>query len=171
MGRSIQTSADALSQKPVRNALERLQISLMDFVLNSGGLAIKGAGEGVAKTVNTIYAMINGVLVTKAAADMAALSGTVTADKFNVFVFTMNASGTLKTTMGTEGDAIGDIVFPDVPAGEVVIGFVIINPTGTGNFVGGTTDLDDATVVPNAVYVNTPFPFNLNALSLGDAIS
>jgi hypothetical protein len=39
-----------------------------------------------------------------------------------------------------------------------MIGFVIVNPTGTGDFVGGTTDLDDATVAPNAVYVNTPFP-------------
>ena len=39
--------------------------------------------------------------------------------------------------------------------GEVVIGYVIINPTGTGNFVGGTTELDDSTVVPNAVFVNT----------------
>lgn len=31
---------------------------------------------------------------------------------------------------------------------------MIINPTGTGDFVGGTTALDDATVVPNAVYLN-----------------
>ena len=31
---------------------------------------------------------------------------------------------------------------------EVSIGFVIINPTGSGSFVGGTTALDDATVVP-----------------------
>ena len=31
---------------------------------------------------------------------------------------------------------------------------MVISPTGTGNFVGGTTPLDDATVVPNAAYVN-----------------
>ena len=30
---------------------------------------------------------------------------------------------------------------------------------GTGNFVGGTTALDDATVIPTAVYVNTPCVF------------
>lgn len=46
------------------------------------------------------------------------------------------------------------------------IGFTIINPTGTGNLVGGITPIDDATVVPNAVHVNTPFPFNPNTLSL-----
>jgi hypothetical protein len=35
------------------------------------------------------------------------------------------------------------------------IGFVIVNPTGT--FVGGTTDVDDATVAPN--YGTTPLAF------------
>ena len=90
---------------------------------------------------------------------MAALAGTVTNAKFNVFAFTVNAAGTLATRMGVEGATLGGITFPTIPDGEVVIGYVIINPTGTGNFVGGTTVLDDATVVPNAVYVNTPFPF------------
>ncbi len=47
------------------------------------------------------------------------------------------------------------MVFPTVPTNEAVLGFVEINPTGSGNFVGGTTALDDGTVVPNAVYVNT----------------
>jgi len=48
-----------------------------------------------------------------------------------------------------------------------MIGFAIINPTGTGNFVGGTTPLDDATVVPNAVYIDTPYPLDpVNMLSL-----
>ena len=44
--------------------------------------------------------------------------------------------------------------------GKALIGFVVINPTGTGNFVGGTTPLDDATVVPNAAYVNTTEGFD-----------
>ncbi len=54
---------------------------------------------------------------------------------------------------------LGGVVFPTLAEGVVAIGFAIINPTGTGNFVGGTTALDDATVVPNAVYVNTVAPF------------
>ena len=91
----------------------------------------------------------------KTTADCAALAGTVTAAKFNVFVFTVNVSGTLHTYMGTEGAALVNVVFPAIPDGEVVIGFVIVNPTGTGNFVGGTTVLDDATVAPNAAYVDT----------------
>ena len=41
---------------------------------------------------------------------------------------------------------------------------MIINPTGTGNFVGNTTALDDVTVVPNAVYVNTIGAFDPTVL-------
>ena len=136
------------------------------MIFNTGGLAIKAGASAVVKTVNAVYGRINSVLFTKAAADMAALAGTVTNAKFNVFVFTVNAAGTLATTMGTEGATLAAVVFPAIPADSVVIGFVIINPTGTGNFVGGTTALDNATVVPNAVYVNTPFPFNTNVETL-----
>jgi hypothetical protein len=66
---------------------------------------------------------------------------------------------TVSAQMDTEGSTIGGVVFPTVVSGNAVIGFVIVNPSGTGSFVGGTTELDDATVVPNAVYINTPFAF------------
>ena len=135
-------------------------VALKDTLLNTGGLAIKASSSALAKSVNTIYALIGGKLVTKAAADMAALSGTVTNAYFNVFVFTMNAAGTLATSMGREAAALAGVEFPPIANGVAVLGFVIINPTGTGDFVGGTTALDDATVVPNAVYINTPFPFH-----------
>ena len=92
---------------------------------------------------------------------MPALSGTVSNAAFNVFVFTVDSGGTLATYMGVEGAALINVVFPTIPIDEVVIGFVIINPTGTGDFVGGTTALDDGTVVPNAVYVNTVVPFDM----------
>lgn len=144
-----------------------MQRALTNKVLNTGGLAIKTGGSALAKTASTIYYLIDGVLCTKAAADMAALSGTVTNAKFNVFVFSVNAAGTLATQMGTEASTLGGVVFPAVADGYAPIGFVIINPTGTGNFVGGTTALDDGTVVPNAVYVNTLqsfFPYALNPL-------
>jgi hypothetical protein len=91
---------------------------------------------------------------------MAALAGTLTNAKFNVFVFTVNAAGTLKSYMGTEAATLGGVVFPTILDGETSLGFIIVNPTGTGNFVGGTTALDDGTVVPNVVYVNTSDALN-----------
>lgn len=125
-------------------------------LLNSGALAIKTAGSAVVKAGTAFYALVDGKLVTKANdTDMAALSGTVTADKFNVYCFYVDASGTLTSAMGTEGDALADVVFPARPDNVTMIGFVIINPTGTGDFVGGTTVLDSSVVVPNTVYVNT----------------
>ena len=59
----------------------------------------------------------------------------------------------LQAQMGTAGDTLGEVVFPTVPDDNAVIGFIIVNPTGTGDFVGGTSCLDDATIVPNVVYV------------------
>ena len=135
---------------------DRLQRAVTNVLLSSGGLAIHGTSSALAKFANTLWYMADGVLCTKATADCAALSGTVTNGKYNVFVFTVQADGTLSTHMGTEASAATGIVFPTIPDGEVVIGFVEIHPSGTGDFVGGTTNLDDATVVPNAVYVNTP---------------
>ncbi len=145
---------------------DKLQRALTSKVLVSGALAIKQATSPLAKTANTIYFLVDGKMYSKAAADMAALVGTVTNAKFNVFVFTVNSAGILATRMGTEGATLGGVVFPTIPDGEVAIGFVIINPTGTGNFVGGTTNLDDVTVAPNAVYVNAPFAFLPELLTL-----
>jgi hypothetical protein len=138
---------------------DKLQRVMCNQVLNTGGLAIKAGSSALAKTVNTIYFTIDGAMFSKAAADMAAVAGTVTNAKFNVYVFTVTSAGTVGTQMGTEAATLGGVVFPTVADGKAIIGFVIVNPTGTGNFVGGTTALDDGTVVPGAVYVNTPFHF------------
>lgn len=141
-----------------RFSLTRLFYPLYDrestSPVNSAGLVIYGAGGTVPKIGSSdFYAFIQGVLVKKAAStDMPALSGTVVNATFNVFCFFMDQSGTLTSVMGTAGSTLAKVVFPQFPEGKVLVGFVIINPTGTGNFVGGTTALDDATVVPNAVY-------------------
>ena len=140
--------------------LDKLQRRQANICLSSAGLAIHGSASALAKAGSAFKAYVEGTYVHKAAStDMPALSGTVTNAKFNVFVFTIDASGNLKTYAGTQGSTRAAVVFPTITDGEVVIGFVEINPTGTGDFVGGTTALDDATVAPNAVYVNTPFPF------------
>jgi hypothetical protein len=134
---------------------DKLQRAVVNGLLVSGALAIKAGASTLAKTAATIYFQVDGQVFTKAASDMAALSGTVANATFNVFVFGVNSAGTLSTTMGTAAATLGAVTFPALADGVIPIGFVIINPTGTGSFVGGTTALDDATVVPNAVYVNT----------------
>jgi hypothetical protein len=142
------------SEGELSNLFDKLQRSTVNSLLVSGALAIHGSSSPTVKTAATFYAMVDGVLMSKAAADLVALVGTVTAAKFNVFVFTTDVSGNIKAYMGTEGAALVNVVCPTTLDGECPIGLVIINPTGTGNFVGGTTNLDDGTVVPNAVYIN-----------------
>lgn len=163
MARSISTGV-AKSDTGLRSSLEKIQIALGDMLLNTGGLAI-GSTKTKIKIANTIYTLHDGVMAKKTTAEVSP-SGTVTNANFNVYVVSVDSAGTATVSMGTEGATIGAVVFPTVPTGNAVVGFVIVNPTGTGNFVGGTTDLDDGTVVPNAVYVNTVGPFNLNAQSL-----
>lgn len=130
-------------------------------LLNSGALVIKAGASALVKAGALFYATALTAagavaLVTKAAnTDMAGLVGTVTAAKFNVYCFFIDSAGTLTALMGTEAATLAGITFPIFPDNKACIGFVIINPTGVGNFVGGTTALDDGTVIPNAVYVNT----------------
>jgi hypothetical protein len=143
------------SEGEMSAVFDKLQRSTVNELLVSGALAISAGSSALAKFASTIYFMIDGQLYSKTTANCAAFAGTVTAAKFNVFVFSVNAAGTLATQMGTEAATLGGVVFPAVADSYVAIGFVIVNPTGTGNFVGGSTQLDDATVIPNAVYINT----------------
>jgi hypothetical protein len=138
------------------NLFDKLQRAATSQVLNSAGLTIGSSSKPKLKIANTTYALIEGVLASKTTAEIV-IAGTVTNAKFNVFVLSMNAAGTVTAQMGTEATTLAGVVFPTIADGSAMIGFAIVNPTGTGNFVGATTDFDDVTVVPNAVYINTPF--------------
>lgn len=159
----LDTIARYIVNVPDRSGARALQFilgpiadRLSSQVSDSAGLAIFGAASPIVKAVNVFHAFANGVPVLKAAnTNMAALAGTVLTATFNVFCFYIDSGGNLTSAMGTAGVAFTNIVFPIVPVRQAMIGYVIINPTGAGSFVGGTTNLDDATVVPNAVYVNT----------------
>jgi hypothetical protein len=146
------------TETELSSLFDKLQRPLSTICLNSAGLAIGSTNKPKVKIVNTTYAYAEGVLAKKTTAEIV-LSGTITNAKFNVYVLSMDSAATVTAQMGTEAATLGGVVFPTIASGNAVIGFVIVNPTGTGNFVGGTTDLDDATVVPNAVYINTPFAF------------
>lgn len=143
------------SEGELGTEFDKLQRNLVNKILQKGTLAIHGSASAVVKTTATIYAMIDTVLVKLAAADLTALVGTVANATFNVFVFTINASGTVKVYMGTAGTTLAGVVFPTTLDGECPIGFILVNPTGSGSFVGGTTALDDGTVVPNVVYFDS----------------
>lgn len=123
---------------------------------SSAGLVIKAGASALVKTGAAVYHYIaQGIKGRIAAAtDMPALVGTVTNAAFNVYVFSVDKGGTTYVQMGVEGATEAGIRWPSLAPGRAVIGYIVVNPTGTGDFVGGTTALDDATVVPNVVYIN-----------------
>lgn len=144
------------TQRALDRLFETVADRLNSVTLQSGALAIKAGASALVKVSSRWEGLAGGIPLFKAAnTDMAALSGIVTNAKFNVFCYFCTAAGTLSTVMGVEGATYASMKFPEKPIGSAMIGYTLINPTGTGNFVGGTTALDDATVVPNAVYVNT----------------
>ena len=117
---------------------------------------IKAGGSLLAKTGATItHYMIKGKSGQIAAGtDLPAFAGTVTADMFNVFVYTVNSAGTTALTMGTEAATEAAVKWPKINPEHAILAFIKINPTGTGPFVGNSTPLDDPTVVPNTQYIS-----------------
>jgi hypothetical protein len=156
LARWLEAVRDSTTQWNLRKVLEPIFDRESSLALNAAGLVIKAGGGVLAKSgASDCYLIANGVLLKIAAAtDMPALSGTVLNAMFNVFCFFIDSGGTKTSAMGTAGATLGAVKFPQFPTKKALIGFIIVNPTGTGNFVGNTTALDDATVVPGAVYIN-----------------
>ena len=122
----------------------------------TAGLVIKAGSSALVKTGAAVcHLTVKGKNRRIAAAtDMPALVGTVTNAMHNLFVFTIDEAGTTYVQMGTEAAAEASVRWPALNPERAIIGYIKVNPTGTGNFVGGTTALDDATVVPNVVYIS-----------------
>jgi hypothetical protein len=154
--RFAQGIVDGSSRVAIINILSAIFDRATSKQLNTAALVIKAGASALVKTgAAACHAIAGGALRSIAAAtDMAALSGTTVNATFNVYTHMIDSAGTLTTVMGTAGATLAAVKFPDIPSGKSVIGFTIINPTGTGDFVGGTTAIDDATVVPNAVHVS-----------------
>lgn len=165
----LQQYLQAIKAPETRTALTPVLQALADRLssqaLGSAGLAIKAGGGVLVKNGTALDVLANGVPVRVAVnTDQAALVGTVTNATFNVYCFYVDSAGTGTSVMGTAGASLALMKFPQTPQGKALIGYVRVNPTGTGDFVGGTTALDDATVVPNAIYVNTQGAVDPNVL-------
>lgn len=116
--------------------------------INSAGLVIKAGASTLAKTgAADCYLTVGGILVKIAAAtDMLALTGlTITAAKFNVACFFIDAAGAPSVLFGTEGASIATLKWPDFPINKALVGILLITHSST--FTGGTTFLDTATTV------------------------
>ena len=116
--------------------------------------AIIGTTATTVKSVATVvYSVANSMYSKAATDDLWVLTGfNCTNALFNKCLLCLDTAGAMQIGAGTEAATAAAVVLPETPANSCVIAVLQVNPTGTGNFVGGTTDLDDATVVPTATY-------------------
>jgi hypothetical protein len=126
--------------RPVFDKFSTRPLYISTPVISAGGAAT--AAMGAADS----YYVAKGILCTVAANTvLPALDGTITEDLYNVFCFFGDSASALTSIMGTEGAAIADVVFPPIPEGKALLGFILISRSDA-DFVGGTTALDNGAV-------------------------
>lgn len=163
LNQSLNPMPDKLSRDTLRSILTRVYNALSTQTCTSAALRIKGGSASPTVQTNAAWqGIINGIPVTKATAqDLPALSGSVTAGTFGLWVHAIDVAGTLYTIPGTIAAASQSALrFPEIPDGYAVIGYTIVT-ISSGTFTAGTTNLDAANVT--ATFVNTVGAFDPNA--------
>jgi hypothetical protein len=120
--------------------------------LAAGAFTIPAGVTPVTASTVTV-ALIDGKVVTIAASTTTPAWTTamsVAANSFLVVLTTVNAAGTMTNYVSNSPTAAAGLVFPIIPANEVVVGGMYLAPTAT--FTGGTTNLNAANI--NAVALN-----------------
>jgi hypothetical protein len=155
-----------------RTEVNKIRAGLVNITMQSAAIAIATTKTKIKTVTDPIAYLIDGVFYSKAATDnFWVLTGfTCTNALYNKCLLCIDASGNMQIAAGTEAATANAVTLPTIPASYAVVGVVQVHPTGTGNFTGGTTELDDATVVPNATYTNLAFHAStLAALAAGTA--
>lgn len=134
-------------QAALRPLLNALADRMSSQATSTAGLVIKAGGGVLAKTGAAAFAGVaNGVPVAiEASTDMPALTGTITANKFNVYCFFIDSASVVTVAQGTEGATLAAVKFPPFPVGKALVGYLVITYAST--FTGNSTALDTATTV------------------------
>lgn len=134
-------------QAALRPLLNALADRMSSQATSTAGLVIKAENNVLAKTGAAAFAGVaNGVPVAIAAStDMPALTGTITAAKYNVYCFFIDSASVVTVAQGTEGATLAAVKFPPFPVGKALVGYLVITYAST--FTGNSTALDTATTV------------------------
>lgn len=134
-------------QAALRPLLNALADRMSSQATSTAGLVIKAGGGVLAKTGAAAFAGVaNGVPVAiEASTDMPELTGTITANKFNVYCFFIDSASVVTVAQGTEGATLAAVKFPPFPVGKALVGYLVITYAST--FTGNSTALDTATTV------------------------
>jgi len=125
--------------------------AMRNHLVSDPALVIGTASKKTAKASKGFFYLANGVTLYKPAdTAMPNLGGAATAaDKSTAYAFYVDADGTL-TVSSRSADAadaataISAITQLAVPAGKIVIGYLVVTMSGGATFTPNTTDLDAA---------------------------
>ena len=146
VSRYISSIADSKAGQVVRRLVEPLYDRYGSVATSTAGLVIKAGTSTLAKNGSVFQGFAAGVPVTIAAnTDMPALTGTITANRFNCYCFFIDRASTVTVAQGVEGATLAAVKFPPFPRDKALVGYLIITHSST--FTGGTTALDTATTV------------------------
>ena len=139
--------ASQSDQKALLPLLNALADRMSSQATSTAGLVIKAGGGVLAKIGSVAFAGVaSGVPVAIAAAtDMPALTGTITANKFNVYCFFVDSASVVTVAQGTEGATLAAVKFPPFPVGKALVGYLVVTHSST--FTGNSAALDTATTV------------------------
>lgn len=125
-GTTINVSVD-----PHKRLLDCLT-ALRDRCLSKAGLAIGTSSTSAIKIVNTTAFVLNGIVYSKASAEVAFTATTMdiaadaSAVKEAVYLLSLSNAGTPTLTMGAIATGAGNAVVPATPSGNCTIGYVRI---------------------------------------------
>ena len=141
-----------------KSAMDSMKNALKNMCLSDVGTSI-GTLKTNARSTSTATYLVDGEFKSKVSTDnLWALTGfNCTNGKYNKCFLCLDSTTSSQITSGTEADAPEDVALPSIPGDWGVVAMIQVHPTGTGDFTGGTTDLDDATVVPNATFTDLAF--------------
>jgi hypothetical protein len=128
-------------------------------LVNSAALAIGSTATNVASGAFSYAIAPTTYAKTAVAAGTALASGTIPQSKWGIYLFSINAAGTITVTAGAGNstgyatEALAIAALPSTPASSASMGYVTVINTSTGGFVAGTTTLSAAGVT--AHYYNS----------------
>lgn len=136
-----------------------MNIVTSDGICLGNAQLAEGTNANTIKTVQAIDFVINGIMYSKAATDNIAMTACAAQAVLTtcLYLITINASGTVKITKGTEvltrlvANGVVPLELPECPANEAPIGILKIVCANSATFTSGTTDLG-ATDVTDTFY-------------------
>jgi len=157
------SKTESTSNTNLRDMLTKLQKAVTTSLFESGTLADGSGDTKKIKLTSTIHYKINDVIYQKTTAEVAFTATThdCVQNKFAVYAVTINAAGTLTITKGDEvaSAALALAGFPAIPVDQVLIGFLLGNPT-SGAFTANTSDASVLSTGTAGAYVDTPLSVN-----------